>query len=62
MRRKIWVDRHSYIIFHAERLMCTRLEDFMKNEFSSLLTGFKKNHSTQHCLVVKQEECQKKIR
>ena len=34
----------------------------MKNEFSSLLTGFKKNHSTQHCLVVKQEECQKKIR
>ena len=44
-----------------EKLMCTQLEGFMKEELSSLLTGFKRNHSTQHCLVNMFKEWQKKL-
>ena len=31
--------------------MYTQIENFMEDKLSKLLTGFRKNHSTQHCLV-----------
>ena len=34
-----------------ERVMYIQIENFMENKFSKLLTGFRKNHSTRHCLV-----------
>ena len=34
-----------------ERIVCTQIEDFMEDKLSELLTGFRKNHSTQHSLV-----------
>ena len=34
-----------------ERVMYTQIENFMEDKLSKLLTGFRKNHSTQHCLV-----------
>ena len=34
-----------------ERIMFIQIENFMEDKLSKLLTGFKKNHSTQHCLV-----------
>ena len=41
--------RHVSVISHVskviERLMYKQLVDFMKDQFSSLLTGFRKNHS-----------------
>ena len=34
-----------------ERIMYTQIESFMEDELSKLLTGFRKSHSTQHCLL-----------
>ena len=34
-----------------ERVMYIQMENFMKDKLSKLLTGFRKNDSTQHCLV-----------
>ena len=34
-----------------ERIMYTQIESFMEDKLSKLLTGFRKNHSTQHCLI-----------
>ena len=34
-----------------ERIMYTQIESFMKGKLSQLLTGFRKNHSAQHCLL-----------
>ena len=34
-----------------ERVMYIQIENFMEDKLSKLLTGFRKNHSTQHCLV-----------
>ena len=34
-----------------ERIMYTQTESFMEDKLSKLLTGFRKNHSTQHCLI-----------
>ena len=31
--------------------MYIQIENFMEDKLSKLLTGFRKNHSTQHCLV-----------
>ena len=31
--------------------MYVQIENFMEYKLSKLLTGFRKNHSTQHCLV-----------
>ena len=44
-----------------ERLIFTQLEGFMQEELSSLLTDFKRNHSTQHCLVNTFKGWQKKL-
>ena len=35
----------------TERVMYIQIENFMKDKLSKLLTGFRKNHSTQHCLI-----------
>ena len=44
-----------YILPHRlkvfERIMYTQIESFMEDKLSKLLTGFRKNHSTQHCLI-----------
>ena len=34
-----------------ERIMYTQIESFMEDKLSKLLSGFRKNHSTQHCLI-----------
>ena len=34
-----------------ERIMYIQIEHFMERKLSKLLTGLRKNHSTQHCLV-----------
>ena len=34
-----------------ERIIYQQIEDFMKDKLSNLLTGFRKNHSNQHCLM-----------
>ena len=34
-----------------ERIMYTHIEIFMEGKLSDLLTGFRKVHSTQHCLI-----------
>ena len=34
-----------------ERVMYIQTKNFMEDKLSKLLTGFRKNHSTQHCLV-----------
>ena len=34
-----------------EKIMYIQIEIFMESKLSKLLTGFRKNHSTQHCLV-----------
>ena len=34
-----------------ERIVYQQIEDFMKDKLLNLLTGFRKNHSTQHCLM-----------
>ena len=34
-----------------ERVMYIQIENFMEDKLSKLLTGFRKNHSTQHSLV-----------
>ena len=31
--------------------MCQQIEDFLKDKLPNLLTGFRKNHNTQHCLM-----------
>ena len=33
------------------RVMYIKIENFMEDKLSKLLTGFRKNHSTQYCLV-----------
>ena len=43
------------ILFHVskifERIMYKHIDTFMRDKLSKLLTGFRKNHSTQHCLM-----------
>ena len=34
-----------------ERIIYQQIEDFMKDKLPNLLTGFRKNRSTQHCLM-----------
>ena len=36
---------------NIERVMYIQIENVMEDKLSKLLTGFRKNHSTQHCLV-----------
>ena len=58
-KKKDDLDKENYrpvsVLSHVskvfERIMYQQIEDFMKDKLSSLLTGFRKNHSTQHCLM-----------
>ena len=34
-----------------KKIMCSQIDAFMQDKLSNLLTGFRKNHSTQHCLM-----------
>ena len=34
-----------------EKIMYTQIDSFMEDKLSKLLTVFRKNHSTQHCLI-----------
>ena len=53
------LDKENYmpvsILSHVskvfERIMCIQIDTFMRDKLSKLLTGFRKNHSTQHCLM-----------
>ena len=47
--RPVSVLPHMLKVF--ERIMYTQTENFMEVKLSKLLTGFRKNHSTQHCLI-----------
>lgn len=47
--RPVSVLLHMPKIF--ERLMYQQIEEFVNSKLSLLLTGFRKNHSTQHCLL-----------
>ena len=42
----------SHVSKVFERIMYQQIEDFMKDKLSNLLTGFRKNHNTQHCLML----------
>ena len=35
-----------------ERIMYMQVDTFMGDKLPKLLTGFRKNHSTQHCLIL----------
>ena len=39
-----------YVSKVFERIMYHQINDYMKDKLSKQLTGFRKNHSTQHCL------------
>ena len=41
----------SHVSKFFERIMYQQIEDFMKDKLSNPLTGFRKNHNTQHCLL-----------
>ena len=43
------LDPHGSKAF--ERTMYMQIDTFMRDKLSKLLTGFRKNHSTQHCLM-----------
>ena len=53
------LDKKNYrpvsILSHAskvfERIMYMQIDTFTRDKLSKLLTGFRKNHSTQHCLM-----------
>ena len=46
--RPVSVLPHMSKVF--ERIMHHQTNDYMKDKLSKQLTGFRKNHSTQHCL------------
>ena len=35
-----------------ERILYNRINDFMKDKLSNILTGFRKGHSAQHSLLI----------
>ena len=41
----------SHVSKVLERIMYMQIDTFMRDKLSKLLTGFRKNHSTQHCLM-----------
>ena len=47
--RPVSVLPHMSKVF--ERIMYTQIESFMEYKLSELLTGFRKNRSTQYCLI-----------
>ena len=47
--RPVSILSHASNVF--ERIMYMQIGAFMRDKISKVLTGFKKNHSTQHCLM-----------
>ena len=47
--RPVSILSHESKVF--ERIMHMQIDTFMRDKLSKLLTGFRKNHSTQHCLM-----------
>ena len=45
----------SYVPKVFERIVYNEIDSFMKDKLSKLLTGFRKNHSTQLCLMCMSE-------
>ena len=53
------LDKENYrpvsVLFNVskvfERIIYSQIDAFMQDKLSNLLTGFRKNHSTQHCLM-----------
>ena len=41
----------SHVPKVSEKIMYMQIDTFMRDKLSKLLTGFRKNHSTQHCLM-----------
>ena len=39
-----------------ERIIYSQIDAFMQDKLSNSLTGFRKNHSTQHCLMYMLED------
>ena len=39
-----------------ERILYNRINDFMKDKLSNILTGFRKGHSAQHSLLIMVEK------
>ena len=58
-KKKDDLDKENYksvsVLSHVsnvfKRIIYQQIEDFMKDKLSNLLTGFRKNHNTQHCLM-----------
>ena len=53
------LDKENYrsfsVLFNVakvfERVIYSQIDVFMQDKLSNLLKGFRKNHSTQHCLM-----------
>ena len=45
----------SYVSKVFERIVYNEIDSFMKDKLSKLLTGFRKNHNTQLCLMCMSE-------
>ena len=48
-KRPVSILSHVSKVF--QRIMYMQIGTFMRDKLSKLLTGFRKNHSTQHCLM-----------
>ena len=55
--RPVRVLSHMSKVF--ERIMYQQIADFKKDKLSNLLTGFRKNHNTKHCLMRMLARCKK---
>ena len=68
-KKKDNADKENYrpvsVLSHVpnvfERTMYQQTEDFMKDKLSNLLTGFRKNHNTQNCLMSMLERWKKAL-
>ena len=53
------LDKENYrpvsVLFNVlkvfEKIICSHIDALMQDKLSNILTGFRKNHSTQHCLI-----------
>ena len=55
-RTTTWIKKRlvsilSHVSKVFQRIMYMEIDTFMRDRLSKLLTGFRKNHSTQHCLM-----------
>ena len=57
--RPVSIFSHVSKVF--ERIMYMQIDTFMRDKLSKILTGFRKNHSTQHCLMSLLENLEKYI-